>query len=104
MRTTSPENLKEKFHLERIDPERGMTKCAPSKRSMLKLAPASQRFRRRWMITLLSSNRIGRKAKEADMKNTSKLRDLARVRQAVERSQRCLARHTGTTALPRRVK
>ena len=38
------------------------------------------------------------------MKNTSRLRYLERLRQSVERSQRCLARHTGTTVLPRRMK
>jgi hypothetical protein len=38
------------------------------------------------------------------MKNTSRLRYLERLRQSVERSQRCLARHAGTTVLPRRIK
>ena len=37
------------------------------------------------------------------MKNTSRLRYLERLRQSVERSQRCLARHTGTTVLPGRM-
>ena len=38
------------------------------------------------------------------MKNISRLRYLERLRQSVERSQRCLARHTGTTVLSRRMK
>ena len=38
------------------------------------------------------------------MKNTSRLRYLERLRQSVEHSQRCPARHTGTTVLPRRMK
>jgi hypothetical protein len=36
------------------------------------------------------------------MKNTSRLRYLERLRQSVEHSQHCLARHTGTTVLPPR--
>jgi hypothetical protein len=35
------------------------------------------------------------------MKNTNRLRYLERLRQSVEHSQHCLARHTGTTVLPR---